>query len=100
MHYRSHLSQLLSAEDMESIRKQSAAHAVANPGITRHGSTLSQMSTNSPRNSDSPGYTAPSPQVSGTVSTSSPRPSSASDSTPNEKVDSVSCLLGISTYQS
>ncbi|VDM20814.1 unnamed protein product [Hydatigera taeniaeformis] len=86
---RSHLSQLLSAEDMESIRKQSAAHAVANHGITRHGSNLSQMSSNSPRNSDSPSYTAPSPQVSGTVSTSSPRSSSASDLNAKEKVDSA-----------
>uniref|UniRef100_A0A5K3FGS5 polynucleotide adenylyltransferase n=2 Tax=Mesocestoides corti TaxID=53468 RepID=A0A5K3FGS5_MESCO len=91
---RSHLSQFISPEDMEEIRKQSAAHVTANQsnpgGLTRHGSNLSQMSaSNSPRNCDSPNTTALSPAVApAPISPRSLSASSAKIDASKEKTDS------------
>lgn len=85
---RSHLSQFLSAKDMDDIKKQSAAYTAANHGLQRHGSNLSQLSSNSPRSCDSPSPAVPSPQVANSVITST-SPSNINSKGKSEQVSGL-----------
>ena len=63
LYFRSQLSEYLSADDMDRIKRDGAAHSAFKGGMPRSASNLSTFSTDPTRNSDHVGPAANSPQA-------------------------------------